>query len=195
MTAPPIVHHYESHTESSSSTTEFSIGTPTPPSPTPSGERPTPTPTPNPWRQLTVATKTLSPGDEGGIEILSSFAAARRDGTSAAVCVSFKNDDPKVAKRIVFGFGLIDGNGGDVGEIVLDRKGTFSPGIAIEGYRTLASWSTGGGNHGYNDNCVTLNRNIAALPILSAKFATYSVKSVEYADGTVWTARDNGQGR
>jgi hypothetical protein len=188
LTVPPITHTIETHSESSSSSVEFSIGTPTP-TPTGSpGSTPTPSPTPNPWRQLTVATKTLAAVDEGEIEILASFAAARRDGTRAAVCVSFKNVAPKVATRVVFNFGLIDGNGGEVGTLVLDRKGTFSPGIDIEGYRTLASWSVGGGNHGYNDNCMSLDRNIAALPILSARYATYAVKSVEYADGTVWNA-------
>jgi hypothetical protein len=31
-----------------------------------------------------------------------------------------------------------------------------------------------------------LNFNIPAFPLLAARFATYPVRRVEYADGTVW---------
>ena len=175
-----------SHSESSSSTTTLTIGTPSPTA-SPSAS-PKPSPTPNPWRQITVATKTLSPSSEGAIEILSRFAAARRDGKSAAACVSFKNTDTRTATRVLFEFALIDGNGSHIGSLALDRKGTFSTGVAIEGYRTLSDWSSGGGNRGYSDNCTTLTRDMAALPILSAQFATYIVKRVDYADGTSWSA-------
>jgi len=179
-------HSGSSHTESSSESTTYSIGTPSPgPSPTAS---PKPTPTPNPWREITVATKSLSPSNEGSIQILNSFAAARRDGTSAAACVSFKNTDSRTATRVLFAFTLVDGNGAEVGALTLDRRGTFSPGIDINGYSGLSDWASGGGNRGYADNCTTLSRNMAALPILSARFATYAVKRVEYADGTSWNA-------
>ncbi|MGR4066185.1 MAG: hypothetical protein ACLQPV_12175 [Vulcanimicrobiaceae bacterium] len=181
-----IEHSGSSHEESSSESTTLSIGTPTPgPSPTAS---PKPTPTPNPWRQITVATKSLSPANEGSIQVLNSFAAARRDGTSAAACVSFKNTDTRTATRVVFAFDLVDGNGAQVGTLSLDRRGTFSPGIDINGYSGLSDWASGGGNRGYADNCTTLSRQMAALPILSARFATYSIKRVEYADGTSWSA-------
>jgi hypothetical protein len=181
-----IYHSGSSHTESSSSSDTFTVSTP---SPTPSASaKPTPSPTPNPWRQITVATKTLAPSNEGAIEVLGSFAAARLDGTSAAACISFKNTDPRTATRVLFEFALFDGNGAHVGSLELDRKGTFSTGIAIDGYHTLAEWASGGGNRGYADNCTRLSANMAALPILQAKYATYIVKRVEYADGTSWSA-------
>ena len=82
---------------------------------------------------------------------------------------------------------------GNVGTFTLDRRGTFSPGIDINGYSGLSDWASGGGNRGYADNCTTLSRNMAALPILSARFATYSVQRVEYADGTSWNATGSSQ--
>jgi outer membrane biosynthesis protein TonB len=180
-----------SHTESSSESTTFSVGTPSP-GPTPTAS-PKPTPTPNPWRAITVATTSLAPANEGSIQILNTFAAARRDGTAAAACVSFKNTDSRTATRVLFAFTLVDGNGGNVGTFTLDRRGTFSPGIDINGYSGLSDWASGGGNRGYADNCTTLSRNMAALPILSARFATYSVQRVEYADGTSWNATGSSQ--
>src|SRR5271165_4208265 len=181
-----IIHQGSSHTESSSSNSTFTVGTPTPsPSPTAS---PTPSQTPNPWRQITVATKTLAPSNEGSIEILGSFAAVRRDGKSAVACVSFKNTDTRTATRVLFEFAILDGRGADVGSLPLDRKGTFSPGISIMGYGGLSDWTSGGGNRGKADNCVTLTNAVAALPILSAQYASYAVKRVEYADGSSWNA-------
>ncbi len=111
----------------------------------------------------------------------------RRDGTEATACISFKNLDPRTATRVLFTFPLFNGNGVRLASLELDRRGTFSQGIAIEGYSSLGDQLSGGGNRGYADNCTTLNTGMAALPILSAKYATYAVKRVEYADGTVWT--------
>jgi hypothetical protein len=155
------------------------------PSPSPS---PTASPTPNPWREIIVANKSLSPSHAGAIDVLNAFAAARRNGKAAAACVSFKNVDARTATRVLFEFVLLNGNGEEVGSLQLDRKGTFSTGIDIEGYRTLSAWSGGGGNRGYGDNCTELKSNMAALPILTARYATYAVKRVEYADGTIWSA-------
>ncbi len=184
-----IMHSGSEHTESSSESTEITIGAPSPrPS---SSASPSPSPTPNPWRQITVATKTLAPSSEGSIEVLGSFAAARRDGTSAVACISFKNTDARTATRVLFDFGLIDGSGANVGSLVLDRKGTFSTGIDIIGYGNLQDFVVHSGNRGYADNCTTLSMQMAALPLLSAKFATYAVKRVEYADGTSWDATAN----
>ena len=151
-------------------------------SPSPS---PSPTPTPNPYRSLNFASETL--GESGGpIALVGGFAAARRDGTAAIVCVSFKNTGPLTARRVVFDFALVGQHGRDLGALHLDRHGEFSPGIDIYGWSSLAAWQSGVGHRGYGDNCTHWQQGIAAAPILRAASVTYRVTRVEYGDGTSW---------
>ncbi len=154
-----------------------------------SGAAPAPTPSQNPWRDLKLASATLDAGaSPSKIAVLGGFAAAKRDGTSATACVSFQNNAALTATRVVIDFPLL-GSGGDVlGRLDLDRHGTFSPGIAIYSYQSYAAWidQSGGTNRDYANNCATISNGIAAVPILTARFATYRVTRVEYADGSAW---------
>ena len=68
----------------------------------------------------------------------------------------------------------------------LDRTGEFSPNVDINGWNALTDWQAGLGHRGYNDNCTTVTRNVAANPLLHAQSATYTVTRVEYRNGSVW---------
>jgi hypothetical protein len=159
------------------------------PSPSPS---PTPSPTPFPWREIPMTTQTLEQAQPtGGIQVLSAFAAAKRDGKSAIACISFKNLRPVAAIRILFDFPLIDGYGGAVGTLHLDRAGTFSSGIDIMSFQSFGDWKGGGGNGDYNKSCAKLDLGMAAMPILAARYATFHIARVEFADGTTWPTGGN----
>ncbi len=154
------------------------------------------TPAPNSWRDLSLASATL--GDAvppSKIEVLNGFAAAMRDGTNAMACVSFKNVAPLAAMEVVFDFPLLDANGNTVGSLRLGRRGMFSPDIGIMSYASLQDFisSAGAGNSRYIDNCAKISRGIAAVPILTARYATYRITRVEYVDGSEWrTPASNG---
>ena len=154
-----------------------------------SGATPGPTATPNPWRDLKLASMTLGGSSPSKIAILGGFAAAKRDGTTLIACVSFQNNASVAAKHVVFEFDLLDAGGNTLGKLTLDRTGVFSPGIGIMSFQSFKDWQqlTGGPvNRGYNDNCVRLNNGVAAVPILTARYATYRVTRVEHSDGSVW---------
>lgn len=153
------------------------------PSPSP---RPSPSPTPNPYRTIELASPTLGGKPQGKIELLGGWAAVKRDGKAAVVCVSFKNRAAVAATRVVFEFSIVGRSDATVGTLELDRSGTFSPGIDINGWSSLADWQSGLGHRGYNDNCKVINSGVAASPLLSARYVTYAITRVEYADGTSW---------
>jgi hypothetical protein len=142
--------------------------------------------TPNPYRLLNFASPTLDDAPIGHIQVVGGFAAVRNDGTAAVVCVSFRNVSPKVALRVVFDFPLQGPGGRTLATLHLDRRGEFSPNVDINGWGGLADWQSGIGHRGFNDNCATINRNVAANPLLQAASATYGVTHVEYRNGTVW---------
>jgi hypothetical protein len=141
--------------------------------------------TPNPWRQLTFATETIQAVPDGNTKVLGGFAAVRRNGRGAIACVSFQNDAPVAATRVLFEFPLLDDSGRTLTTLTLDRQGTFSTGIGIMTYSGFSGWQTGG-PRGYADNCARLDLGVAALPLLTAKFASYRIVRIEYADGTSW---------
>ena len=148
---------------------------------------PTPSPTPS-WRQIPLATASLSGATQGQIQIVGGFAAVKIDGTSAIACVSFKNLSPMTARRIVFDFPLYDAGGNLLGTLTLDRNGEFSSNILIATYNSFSDWIGGAiGPRGYLDNCIRRDLPTAALPILQARTAGYSVVRVEYDGGSVWT--------
>lgn len=157
------------------------------PSPSPS---PSASPTPNPWREIKVATQSLdqSPAT-GGIQVLSAFAAVRKDGKGAIACLSFKNTAPVAATHLLVDFPLFDQFGSNVGTLHLNRVGTFSSGIDIMSYGDFGAWSGGGGPRGYADNCARLDVGVAAMPILTARFASYRITRVDFADGTTWPSQ------
>jgi hypothetical protein len=154
------------------------------PTPSPS---PSPRPTPNPYRQIDFASQTLGTKSSGKIQVLRGWAAVKRDGKAAVVCVSFKSLANEPATRVVFEFALAGRSGDTVGTLELDRHGTFSPGVEIAGWSSLSDWQGGLGHRGYNDNCTTIGRDVAARPLLAARYVTYEVTRVEYSDGSSWT--------
>jgi len=150
------------------------------------------TPAPNSWRDLKLASATL--GDAAppsGIAILAGFAGALRNGTRATACVSFKNVAAVDASEVVIEFPLLDAGGNAVGKLTLDRRGSFSPGIGIMTYDSLQDFiQSGFGNRGFADNCATVQNGIAAVPILTARYATYRITRVVRADGSVWPSSE-----
>jgi hypothetical protein len=157
----------------------------------PGADYPLATPTPDPYRQLQFATDSLdgnSGAQPGNIQVLGGFAAARRDGTAIVACVGFQNNAAQAATLIRFAFPIKDANGNTVATLVLDRKGTFSSGIGIHTFQSYNDWKGGQSNRGYSENCVTRKTGVAAMPILEARFATYAVTHVEYADGSSWNS-------
>ncbi len=151
------------------------------PSPSPS-----PRPTPNPYRQLDFASPTLGGQTQGQIAVTGGWAAVKRDGKAAVVCVSFKNEAAVAATRVVFEFAISGRSGDNLADMQLDRRGTFSTGVDINGWSSLSDWQGGVGHRGYGDNCKTVSSGVAAFPLLSARYVTYHVRAVEYADGHTW---------
>ena len=152
-----------------------------------SGAAPAATPTPNPWRDLKLASATLGGSTPASnIVVLGGFAAAKVDGTSVKACVSFKNVAPLAAVRVLFRFPLLNAGGDVVGALQLDRKGIFSPNVEIASYGSMSDAQGFGSNRNFADNCTTITNGVAAVPILTARYATYRVTHVEYADGSVW---------
>ena len=112
--------------------------------------------------------------------------AVKRDGRGAHGCISFKNLNSLTATRVLFEFPIIDDAGAQLGELQIDRRGTFSPEIDINGWSSLQAWQAGTGNRGFNENCHGVNVGVAAFPLLAARYATYRILRVEYANGTAW---------
>jgi hypothetical protein len=148
---------------------------------------PAPTPTPNPYRSLEFGSPTIGGAPVGNVVVFGGWAAVKRDGRGAHACISFKNADSRTATRVLFQFPISDDAGAALAQLELDRRGTFSPGIDIHGWGSLASWQGGTGNRAYSENCTGVSTGVAALPLLAARFVTYRILRVEYADGTSWT--------
>lgn len=145
-----------------------------------------PSPTPNPYRLLNFASSTIGNASVGHVQLIGGFAAVKRDGRAAIVCISFRNTAQRVANRIVFEFPLTGPRGAVLGELTLDRRGEFTPGIDINGWPSLSDWQGGIGHRGYGDNCSYVEQGIASQPLLQAAGASYVVKRVDYDDGTSW---------
>ena len=166
--------------------TDSDIGGRRPAIMSPSGPTPRPTPqptaTPNPYRIIPLASETLGSGGQTmrKIQILGGFAAVRRDGRAAIICVSFKNNATETASRILFEFPLYGPQGGELGALTLDRRGEFSPGVDINGWPDLQSWQSGIGHRGFGDNCTYVEQGIPSNPLLRAQSAGYRVLEVNY---------------
>lgn len=147
--------------------------------------------TPSPQQQyhiMQLTSPTLNSGNPpSGIVVTSGFALIKKDATKAVVCLSFKNVAAQAATEVDFAFPLVDGQGDNVGTLTLDRKGTFSPQIAINGPSNADGYlNPGFGPRASFDNCLVSNQGTAALPLLQARFVSYTVRRVVYADGTTW---------
>lgn len=148
---------------------------------------PAPTPTPNPYRSLEFGSPTIGGYTAGKITVFGGWAAVERNGRGARACISFKNTDTRTATRVLFQFPISDKSGTAITDLELDRRGTFSPEVDILGWSTLEDWQNGQ-HRGYSENCTSISTGVAALPLLSARSATYRILRVEYADGTSWVA-------
>jgi hypothetical protein len=140
---------------------------------------PVATPTPNPYRTLRFAAPGLGTPSEQ-IDVLGGFAAVKRDGKAAIVCVSFKNVAPRTATRVLFEFPLIGANGAELGALELDRRGEFSPNVDINGWSNLSEWQSAFGHRGYRDNCRFVEQGVASEALLDATSATYRILNVQY---------------
>ena len=133
--------------------------------------------TPNPWRSIPLATATLDQAPQSGIQVLGGFAAVKKDGTGAMICLSFKNVDPRVANHVVVEFPILADGGQETGKLVLDRSGQFSPNIDIRSYESLAAWQSGAGPHSQADGCIGKTLPTAAIPFLQARAAGYRTRA------------------
>jgi hypothetical protein len=146
----------------------------------------TPKPTPNPWRAVPLASSSLDVQTQKNIQVLGGFAAMKKDGTAAIACLSFKNKDPRVAKRVVVDFPITGDGGQPLGKLTLDRAGEFSPNIDILSYASIEQWQGHGVGpvRSFNEGCVQRNLPTAAMPFLQAQAVGYTIVQVDYADGT-----------
>jgi hypothetical protein len=136
--------------------------------------------TPNPYRSIPLASDSLDAAPQQQLQILGGFAAVKKDGTGAVVCISFKNLDARVAHHVVVDFPVLGEGGAIAGTLTLDRTGEFSPNVDIHSFASLSAWQSGMGPRSQNDGCVVKNLPTAAIPLLQARAVGYKVTRVEY---------------
>jgi hypothetical protein len=123
-----------------------------------------------PWTNLSNRSPILLTG---------SSTFQNNDGTMR-LCVSFRNVSNKTATAARITFELDDLFGHPLREAILDRSGSFAPGIAIEGKMDAL-----GGNSDSFNNCV----NVANTSMKPAS-KKVDVTDVAFADGTKWKKGD-----
>ena len=140
------------------------------------------------YRTLPLTSPTLNgAAPASGITVNGGFALIAKNATKAIVCLSFTNVGARTANEVDFSFPLVDGNGNALGTFTLDRKGTFSPNVAINGPADANTYvNNGPGPRAMFSNCVVSNQGTASLPLLQARFVTFKVVNVRYNDGTSW---------
>ena len=117
-------------------------------------------------------------------------------GNESMECVSFVNDAPRTVSHVRFVFAYDDANGTTIGADVLDRRGTFSTGVPIEGWLSLLQQQHSGevararncrpvgpAHAGFDDGGGITIRYGAVRTIRAF------VETVDYADGTSWHAQ------
>src|ERR1019366_10244838 len=97
---------------------------------------------------VTVPTKQATAGSPITITQTSVFVDPSNSNTFRA-CVSFKNVTQKPVNLVTFTFRFDDLLGNPIAEQVLQRSGSFGPGIVIEGKMSIF-----GGNSDSLNNCV-----------------------------------------
>jgi hypothetical protein len=135
-----------------------------------------------PWRGLLFAASTLGGGDSG-ISVTRGFAAVRNDGTEGLACISFANNDAKVATEIDVDIEILDTLGFIRRVAPLRLTGSFAPGVEVGGPANVQDV------HSARANCVIDGENeLADLtdPFAGAQAVVYSVRRVQFADGTQW---------
>lgn len=142
----------------------------------------TPQPPSVPWRGLLFAASTLG-GGGSGIAITRGFAAVRNDGTEGLACVSFANNAQKTATEIDVDIETLDSLGFIRRVVPLRLSGSFRPGAKIGGPANVQDVNSARGN------CVIDGENALANstdPFSAAQAVVYSVRRVQFADGTQW---------
>lgn len=112
--------------------------------------------------------------------LLTASSTFQNSDGSLRLCVSFRNVSDKTATVARITFELDDLLGNPLREAILDRSGTFGPGILIEGKMDAL-----GGNSDSFNNCVTV-----ASTSIKAGNKKITVTEVRFADGSVWKKGD-----
>jgi hypothetical protein len=123
------------------------------------------------WKMIVVP----APGSQ--IEITN--AVLIQGSAVSSECVSFVNHAPQAVKRIVFVFTKLDAQGVMFGRDVFDRRGSFDAGGSVEGMRS--NRDTFSRSRVMNCHDTDLNRR-------TPDAMRVEITTVEYADGTTWTA-------
>jgi hypothetical protein len=116
----------------------------------------------------------------GPVRILGALALANRYGN--ITCVKFRNDGNVAATDVQFEWTGFDQSGKSVAHFVLDRRGTFAPGVLIYG-PTSTRERLGGDAH---KNCTWSRRGDEASAFHNATSLRVHVESVTFSDGTTW---------
>jgi hypothetical protein len=120
-----------------------------------------------PWRNLSGS----SP-----VAITRSSVFFNNDGT-VRLCVNFRNVSNKAASRVRVTFEFDDSFDRSMRDAVLERSGSFGPGISIEGKMDLL-----GGNSDSFNNCVDRVAGTTTKPTIEK----IDVTDVIFEDGTRW---------
>lgn len=135
-----------------------------------------------PWNGLLFAASTLG-GNGSGIAVTRGFAAVRKDGTEGLACISFANNTQKVASEIDVDIEILDTLGFIRRVAPLRLSGSFAPGAEVGGPANVQDVNSA------RANCVIDGENKLANstdPFSGAQAVVYSVRRVQFADGTQW---------
>jgi len=150
----------------------------------------------NSWTYYPTVNALLNqPPDGSGIEILRGFGAVPDGGSDIDVCIAFRNKGTKTATRIDMLYTLMGADGRTFGDLPFVRKGEFSPGVEVQTF-TFTQFATlmAPTNHGFWDNCVFHKTKTPPVFNPAMYLIIYRVTSVEYADGTRWSAQSSPSG-
>jgi hypothetical protein len=128
---------------------------------------------------ITIPTKQTTTGSPIFVTQTSVFVDPN-NSSSFRACVSFKNIVQKPASQVAFTFRFDDLLGNPIAEQILQRSGSFGPGIVIEGKMTAL-----GGNSDSFTNCVNV-----AMTSIKPSSETVGVTGVRFEDGTTWKKGD-----
>ncbi len=98
-----------------------------------------------PWRSLLFASSKLGDGGSG-ISVTHGFAAVRNDGTEGLACISFANQNEKLATEVDVDIEILDTLGFIRRVEPLRLTGSFAPGAEIGGPRSVQDLSSARAN-------------------------------------------------
>ena len=143
------------------------------------------------WHKLPFIAGALGAAPVGAIAISSGFSSVKDDATAEVHCVSFTNTSPKTARSIAFGYQFLDKQRNVLASLTSVRTGTFSSDVRIDGPKDFPAYLTAGSTGGprtLKENCWRNDVGTATLALLQARYFTFHIKSVTYADGSVFHA-------